>query len=88
MASYNIRWKNSAAREIRKLPAEAVLRILAAVDSLSFDPFPPEARKMAAVESTFRIRVGDYRIIYRILNDILVIEIVRIGHRRDVYRKP
>jgi mRNA interferase RelE/StbE len=82
-----MRWKTSAAREIRKLPKDAVQRILAVVQELSVDPFPPGTRKLLTTEHTYRVRSGDYRIVYRILNEVLVIEIVRVGHRRNVYRR-
>jgi len=87
MASYEIRWKTSAAREIRKLSTDVVRRILAVVQRLADDPFSSGARKIVTTECTYRVRAGDYRIVYRVLDDVLVIEIIRVGHRRDVYHR-
>ena len=85
MASYKIRWKCSAARELRKLPKDVIKRIIQHVEALGSDPIPPGARKMATVQGAFRLRVGDYRIVYRVFANELVIEVIRVGHRRDVY---
>jgi mRNA interferase RelE/StbE len=62
-------------------------RILEAVEQLSTDPYPSGVRKLVGSEHTYRIRVGDYRIIYSILASALLIEIIRVGHRRDVYNR-
>ena len=85
MDSYNIEWKHSAARELRRLPREAVLRILQAVEQLAIEPYPHGVRKLVGSERTYRIRVGDYRVVYNVVSSILVIQIIRVGHRRDIY---
>lgn len=86
MASWRIEWKRSAQKEVRKLPAEARARILSAVEQLADTPYPPGVRKLVGTERTFRMRVGVYRIVYTVLEVQLVIEVVRVRHRRDVYR--
>jgi mRNA interferase RelE/StbE len=58
----------------------------AAIDLLADDPRPPACRKLKGEDNAYRVRVGDYRIVYEILDDRLVIHVVQIGHRRDVYR--
>jgi mRNA interferase RelE/StbE len=73
--------------ELGRLPGEMVGRILKAVEQLSTDPYPSGVRKLAGSEHTYRIRVGDYRIIYSILASALLIEIIRVEHRRDVYNR-
>jgi len=87
MGSYNIEWKHSAARELRKLPREAVLRILQAVEQLATEPYPHGVRKLVGAQHTYRIRVGDYRVVYNVVSSTLIIQIVRVGHRRDVYNR-
>jgi mRNA interferase RelE/StbE len=87
MDSYRIEWKRSATQELRRLPREIVGRILKAVEQLSTDPYPSGVRKLVGSEHTYRIPVGDYRIIYSILASALLIEIIRVGHRRDVYNR-
>lgn len=86
MASYQIEWKNSARKELKKLPPEVIRKIIDAVESLADNPQPPNCRKLVGSERTWRIRVGDYRIIYNIFSSILIIEIVRVAHRKDAYR--
>jgi mRNA interferase RelE/StbE len=75
MDSYRIEWKRSATQELRRLPREIVGRILKTVEQLSTDPYPSGVRKLVGSEHTYRIRVGDYRIIYSILASALLIEI-------------
>jgi mRNA interferase RelE/StbE len=87
MDSYRIEWKRSAEQELKKLPREIVGRILNAVEQLSTEPYPSGVRKLVSSEHTYRIRVGDYRIIYSVIASALVIEIIRVGHRRDVYNR-
>jgi mRNA interferase RelE/StbE len=87
MGSYNIRWKASAARELKKLPQSTLSRVLKAVEKLRATPYPEGVRKLVGSEHTYRIRVGDYRIIYTVRASELVIEIIRVGHRKEVYIK-
>ena len=86
MASYRIEWKRSAVKELQSLPPEVVRRILSVVERLADSPAPHGAIKLTGFEQTYRVRVGDYRIVYSIYQVQLVIEIVRVAHRRDVYR--
>jgi mRNA interferase RelE/StbE len=87
MNRFTIEWKRSAVKELRRLPKEAVARILEAVGGLRADPFPPGARKLAGAEHTYRIREGNYRVIYSVVAAQLVVEVIRVGDRKDVYRK-
>ncbi len=86
MATYQIEWKESAQKELRRLPHPVVGRIITAVDALTENPFPSGVVKLAGAEHSFRIRVGDYRVIYTVEKAVLTIQIVRVRHRRDVYR--
>jgi mRNA interferase RelE/StbE len=86
MASYEVFWKSSARKETRKLPTDVLKRVLAAVGRLAFDPRPPGVRKLRGAERTYRLRVGDYRVVYSIYEARLVVEVVRVAHRREVYR--
>jgi mRNA interferase RelE/StbE len=87
MDSYSIAWKRSATQELKRLPREIVRRILKAVEQLSTDPYPSGVRKLVGSEHTYRIRAGDYRVIYDVMASALVIEIIRIGHHRDIYNR-
>jgi mRNA interferase RelE/StbE len=86
MGSYRIEWKRSAVKELRQLPKSAISRISKAVERLSTDPYPAGARKLTGSEHTYRIRIGAYRIVYSVTAPELVIEIVRVKHRKDAYR--
>lgn len=83
---YQLEFTASALRELRNLDAQMQARITARVTGLCDDPFPSGVKKLQGLPGHFRIRVGDYRIIYRIDGQQVVIVIVRIGHRREIYR--
>lgn len=87
MELYKIEWKRSAVKELKKLSKENINRILETVEALSSSPFPNQTKKLVGSDNSFRIRVGDYRIIYTVLSKILTIEIIRVGHRRDIYKR-
>lgn len=85
MASYRLEWRRSTRKDLRRIASAELPRIITAVESLIDDPFPPGCTKLSGSERSYRIRVGDYRILYDVLARLLVIEVIRIGHRRDVY---
>lgn len=84
--SYEIRWKRSALKELKKLEKNARSRILASIEKLADAPRPRGSRKLTGSEGTYRIRVGSYRVIYGIFPDRILIEILRVRHRKDAYR--
>jgi mRNA interferase RelE/StbE len=83
--SYRIEYLPAVVRTLRKLPANNRRRIISKIETLSGNPRPTGSVKMSG-HSTYRLRVGDYRIIYAIADERLVILIVEVGHRREVYR--
>lgn len=85
MASYRLFIKPSAGKEIEALPKRDRRRIVAKITSLSGDPRPPGCEKLSGHDQ-FRLRQGNYRILYEIQDLDLVVVVVRVGHRRDVYR--
>ncbi len=85
VASYSIVFKQSVAKDLRPIPKKDVQRILKRIDGLADDPRPAGAEKLSADEK-YRIRQGNYRILYTIEDDIITVTIVKVGHRRDVYR--
>lgn len=86
MASYQIEIKPSASKELEKLPRQIIPRIVAVIKELAENPYPQGVRKLTGFDRTYRIRVGDYRILYNIYENRLMIEIIRIRHRKDAYR--
>ncbi len=79
-------FKPSADRQLAKLPRDVQRRIVAAVDGLADDPRPQGVVKISGDDNLWRIRVGDYRVVYEIHDDRLVVLVLRVAHRRDVYR--
>jgi len=84
--SYTVQLLPAAVRAIRKLPPEARTRVAAAIELLGDDPRPPAAKKLTG-RPEWRVRTGDYRVLYRIEDSILTIVIVHAGHRREVYER-
>jgi len=85
--AYRIEFAPSARRQLQKLPNEIRVRVAAALSALSAEPRPPGVKKLSGEESLYRIRVGDYRIIYQIREKELIVLVVKIGHRGEVYRR-
>jgi mRNA interferase RelE/StbE len=83
--SYDIVVKRSAAKELKAIPAVHAGRILEAIGRLASEPRPRGCEKLSR-RHAYRIRVGAYRIVYTIKDDVLVVEIVKVAHRREVYR--
>jgi len=86
MMLYQVEITAPAARQMRRLPTADRARILNKIELLAMDPLPAGVKKLADEESTYRVRAGDYRIIYEIHSGELIIFVVRVKHRRDVYR--
>lgn len=83
--TYSLRIKSSAAREIQQLPHQDRVRVVAAIDSLKEHPHVGTVLK-GQLTGLRRIRVGHYRVIYEVQEAVLVVLVLRVGHRRDVYR--
>ena len=87
MEPFSIQWRSSTKKDIRSLPRQEVARIVAAVAELAGEPLPHGAQKLSGAERTYRIRVGDYRVIYEVFSDSRIVDIQRVRHRKDVYRE-
>ena len=83
---YRIEVKRSAAKALKKISKPAQKRISKAIDNLAENLPNPDTTKMKGNNHFHKIRVGDYRIVYEIQDDVLLILIVKIGHRKDIYR--
>lgn len=86
MAKYKVELSNTAFKALKKIPKNDVHKILDMMKGLAEKPFPYGSIKLEGEDNTYRIRSGDYRIIYELHNDILMILVLKIGHRKDVYR--
>ena len=83
---YRITWKPSAERAFRKLPRQTQGRIRPRVDALASNPRPDGVRNLEGDDNAWRIRVGEFRIVFEIHDAVLIVMIVRIAIRRDAYR--
>lgn len=86
MGSYSIRFLRPAEKDLRRIQKSRIPTILETIEALEENPRPAGCRKLVGSESAYRIRVGDYRVIYTIEDTIRIVEIDRIRHRKDVYR--
>lgn len=86
MASFKVSIKRSVAKDLRHIPKKEVTRLLKRIESLAMEPRPPGVEKLSGQEK-YRIRQGIYRIIYEIKDEELIVVIVKVGHRGDVYKR-
>jgi mRNA interferase RelE/StbE len=86
VSRYKIELRPAAARALRKLDPQVAVRVQAAIALLAEDPRPPASRPLRG-RPAWRVRVGDYRVIYTIEDDVLLIVVVALGHRSDIYER-
>jgi len=85
MARFELRFKTSVAKDLRGIPKQHVRRILGRIEALRDEPHPPGNEKLSGQE-LYRVRQGVYRIVYAVDDPRRIVEVIRIAHRRDVYR--
>jgi len=84
---YTIIFKSSALKELEQFPKQVVKRIVPAIDKLAIDPRPTGVKKLkGSNEDLYRIRVGDYRVLYTVKDIIRIVTIIRVGNRKDIYK--
>ena len=88
MASYTIEFKQSAERDVRRIPPASVGNMLAKIEALAENPFPRGSVKLSGAEATYRLRVGPYRVVYEIHSEARAVVIQHVRHRREAYRRP
>jgi mRNA interferase RelE/StbE len=84
--AHRVQIKESALKALKRLPAPVRARAWEAISDLADDPRPQGCRKLAGEDDLWRIRIGDYRVVYQVLDAVLTVLVVRIAHRREVYR--
>ncbi len=87
MRRYHVEIARRAVRSIARLLRTDQIRVRTAIDLLAEEPRPPNCVALVGEDSVYRVRVGNYRIIYEVIDSRLVVQVVRVGHRGDVYRK-
>jgi mRNA interferase RelE/StbE len=83
---YRVLLERAAEKDLARLSSEIHDRVIAAIQALTPNPRPSGCRKLAGSKNDWRIRVGDYRVIYEIADEICVVRVNRVRHRREVYR--
>ncbi len=86
MASYRIEVAATAEKQIRRLGKVDQVRVLRAIQALAVNPRPAGCRKLAGHDDVFRIRSGVYRVLYAVVDDRLIVIVLKVGHRKEVYR--
>ncbi len=86
MASYRVEISRSAAKDLRGIDRKWIPRLVAAIEALETDPRPVGCKKLVGSEHTYRVRIGNYHVVYDIHDGTLIVLVVRIRHRGDVYR--
>ena len=84
---YEVLLERRAQRDIKKLPADVFHRIIPSIRALAEDPKPPGCRKITGSKNDWRIRIGEYRVIYEIDEHAEAVKVMRIRHRKEVYKK-
>ena len=82
---YKVKVRKNAIKQLAKLPSKEALRLLNKLKSLAIDPRPNGCKKLKGFKNYYRIRTGNYRIIYSINDKILIVEVIKIGNRKDIY---
>jgi mRNA interferase RelE/StbE len=85
--TYRIQVAPAAVRQLRKLDGSALRRVQAAIELLAEEPRPSGARKLVGGDGEWRVRTGGYRIVYEISDGVLLVLVVAVGHRREVYQR-
>ena len=85
--AYEVQFKPAALRSLQKLPHDVQRRLSKAIDALAKNPRPHGVEKISGMQKAYRIRSGDYRVVYEIHDEIIVVYILKIGHRREIYRR-
>lgn len=86
-SSFKINWKSSSEHDLRKIDRQYIPKIIYAIESLADNPLPAQSIKLKDSESSYRLRIGDYRVIYQINFQKKVIIIYHVRHRKDAYKR-
>lgn len=87
MGSFKIELKRSVEHDLRKIDRQFILKILDGIENLSENPFALQSRKMKGAETSYRLRIGDYRVIYQVNTIEKIVTVYHVRHRKDAYKK-
>ncbi|MBN3927228.1 type II toxin-antitoxin system RelE/ParE family toxin [Nostoc sp. NMS4] len=84
--SYEVEFSRGAKKQFRKLPIDVQQRIQTKINELAIEPRPNGVKKLQGDDNSYRVRVGDYRVVYELADDVLIITVIKVGHRSDIYK--
>ncbi|MBE9036774.1 type II toxin-antitoxin system mRNA interferase toxin, RelE/StbE family [aff. Roholtiella sp. LEGE 12411] len=84
--SYEVEFSRGAKKQFRKLPIDVQQRIQTKINELAIEPRPNGVKKLQAGDNSYRIRVGDYRVVYEVDDDVLIVTVIKVGHRSGIYK--
>lgn len=86
MANYKIVFRETVEKDWKPIPKKDIARIVMRIEQLAQDQRPADARRLVGEDNIYRLRQGNYRILYTVEDDIITITVISVGHRRDIYR--
>ena len=86
MARLKVEISRTAERQLKKLPGVDQVRVVRTIRALATDPFPKGSRKLSGYDDVFRVRTGRYRVLYSVAKSKLIVVVLKVGHRKNVYR--
>lgn len=87
MAQYRLEIKRKASKELAKVRPDVGIKLLKGIAALASNPRPRQSHKLSGSSSSYRLRAGDYRVLYQIDDEIKIVTVYKVGHRREVYRE-
>lgn len=84
--SYEVKFSKGAKKQFRKLPLNVQQRIQTKINELAIEPRPNGVKKLQGDDNSYRLRVGDYRVIYEVVDNVLIVTVIKVGHRSDIYK--
>ena len=84
--SYEVKFSKGAKKQFRKLPLDVQQRIQTKINDLAIEPRPNGVKKLQGDDNSYRLRVGDYRVIYEVVDNVLIVTVIKVGHRSDIYK--
>ncbi|MEH2383859.1 MAG: type II toxin-antitoxin system RelE/ParE family toxin [Nostoc sp.] len=83
--SYEVKFSRGAKKQFRKLPIDVQQRIQTKINDLAIEPRPNGVKKLQDDDNSYRVRVGDYRVVYEVDDDVLIVTVIKVGHRSEIY---
>ncbi|MEH2289417.1 type II toxin-antitoxin system RelE family toxin [Nostoc sp.] len=84
--SYEVKFSRDAKKQFRKLPIDVQQRIQTKINDLAIEPRPNGVKKLQGDDNSYRVRVGDYQVVYEVDDDVLIVTVIKLGHRSEIYK--